>query len=515
MRTKIPFILFSIILILSAGNSQAEDYLVWGKTTGYNTGTTGSGTSYNCSSNAGGFGTVSRDLWQVNSSTGVATNVASFDTNSCSGLTESGTSFETGSYVDKNSGNFYALQSDKTFKIFSGTDGSLLGTTTAPSLTNVTLDGLSHTGTATIVDTSGKKVLEKKSDGSIHIGENSLVTVEENGGQSLYATDASGNKISVDVNNGSDLLVNGTSVMGKIDGIATKASDGSVTIQSGTSKVKIAGGILADSSGNNIISKASNGTITLGSVVQVSDAAMADSAGVNIIRKDSDGAIHIGENSFVTREFGGHQEIYGTNAAGNPIDLNVTNGSDLLVNGTSVMGSIRGLADGVKATTALNAAFSSVPTMSGDRAFECGMGLGNYAGKSAVATSCGARLSDQLTTNFGASYMLSGSESYLLGELPAVAFRAGISFKFGASYGSSNRKMAAVNDASWNSFQLSEAQREVDGLRDKVASLESFKAAEVADKAAEVAEMKSLKAEVAEMKLMMAGLLGNRVVAMR
>jgi len=265
---------------------------------------------------------------------------------------------------------------------------------------------------------------------------------------------------------------------------------------------------VADSAGVNIISKASSGTITLGGVAQVSDGALADSAGVNIISKGSDGSIRLGENSFVTREFGGRQEIFAEDAAGSAIDLNVTNGSDLLVNGTSVMGSIRGLADGVKATTALNAAFSSVPTMSGDRAFECGMGLGNYAGKSAVAASCGARLSDQLTTNFGASYMLSGSESYLLGELPAVAFRAGISFKFGASYGSSNRKMAAVNDASWNSFQLSEAQREVDGLRDKVASLES-------SKVSEVAEMKSLKAEVAEMKLMMAGLLGNRVVAMR
>jgi hypothetical protein len=68
--------------------------------------------------------------------------------------------------------------------------------------------------------------------------------------------------------------------------------------------------------------------------------------------------------------------------------------------------------------------------------------------------------------------------------------------------------MSALNDDTFNSYQLSEAQREVDGLRNKVASLES-------SKVSEVAEMESLKAEVAEMKLMMAGLLGNRVVAMR
>jgi hypothetical protein len=188
---------------------------------------------------------------------------------------------------------------------------------------------------------------------------------------------------------------------------------------------------------------------------------MEDSSGNNIIRRESDGSIHLGENSFVTREFGGRQEIYATNAAGNPIDLNVTNGSDLLVNGISVMGSIRGLADGVKGTTALNAAFSAVPTMSGDRAFECGIGLGNYASKSALASSCGVRLSDQLTANVGASYMLSGPESYLLGEMPAVAFRAGISFKFGKSYASSStNKFSTSNNGSLNSYQLSEAQRE-------------------------------------------------------
>ena len=206
---------------------------------------------------------------------------------------------------------------------------------------------------------------------------------------------------------------------------------------------------------------------------------------------------------------------------------------DFSVNGTSVMGSVRGLADGVRATTAMNAAFSAVPAMSGDRAFECGMGVGRYSTKNAIATACGARISDQLTANFGASFLPGGSESYLLGDMPAVAFRAGISFKFGKSYASSSaNRISALNNESYNSHQLSEAQpevaevkREVDGLRNKVASLESFKAAEVADKAAEVAAMKSLKAEVAEMKslkaevaamkVMMAGLLGNRVVAMR
>jgi hypothetical protein len=60
--------------------------------------------------------------------------------------------------------------------------------------------------------------------------------------------------------------------------------------------------------------------------------------------------------------------------------------------------------------------------------------------------------------------------------MPAVALRAGISFKVGKSYASSSaNRMSTLNDDTWNSYQLSEAQREVDGLRNKVARLEPFK----------------------------------------
>jgi len=141
---------------------QAQNYLVWGTTTGTGIGTTNSGTSFNCSENAGGFGTVSRDLWSVNSSTGTSSNIASFDTGLCAGLSESSITFESGSYVEKNTGNFYALQSNNTFKIYSGSNGSLVGTTAAPTLTDATLLGLSHYGADKIVDPSGKNLFEKK-----------------------------------------------------------------------------------------------------------------------------------------------------------------------------------------------------------------------------------------------------------------------------------------------------------------------------------------------------------------
>ncbi|MEO0055492.1 MAG: hypothetical protein RLZZ50_1439 [Verrucomicrobiota bacterium] len=53
-------------------------------------------------------------------------------------------------------------------------------------------------------------------------------------------------------------------------------------------------------------------------------------------RDPATGAIHIGQNSLITNEVGGVQQLYAQDAGSNPININVTNGSDLLVNGVSV-----------------------------------------------------------------------------------------------------------------------------------------------------------------------------------
>jgi hypothetical protein len=54
-----------------------------------------------------------------------------------------------------------------------------------------------------------------------------------------------------------------------------------------------------------------------------------------LIRREADG-IHIGDNSLITNEVGGVQQLFAENASGAPIDINITNGSDLRVNGVSV-----------------------------------------------------------------------------------------------------------------------------------------------------------------------------------
>jgi hypothetical protein len=94
-------------------------------------------------------------------------------------------------------------------------------------------------GTKNIVDNAGNTMIKVTADGATHIGKNSLVTIEQNGKQSLYATDASGNKIDIDVNNGSNLLINGVNVVDKINGSVAmgaalsslpKSPDGTTTL---------------------------------------------------------------------------------------------------------------------------------------------------------------------------------------------------------------------------------------------------------------------------------------------
>jgi chromosome segregation ATPase len=52
--------------------------------------------------------------------------------------------------------------------------------------------------------------------------------------------------------------------------------------------------------------------------------------------REENGQIHIGQNSLVTSEAGGFQELSAQDALGGSLDINVTNGSDLRIDGVSV-----------------------------------------------------------------------------------------------------------------------------------------------------------------------------------
>ena len=65
----------------------------------------------------------------------------------------------------------------------------------------------------------GVNIIEEKSDGSIHVGENSAVFKEENGREKFWAQDVNGKSIPIDITNGSKLLINGRDVEQSINNV--------------------------------------------------------------------------------------------------------------------------------------------------------------------------------------------------------------------------------------------------------------------------------------------------------
>ena len=182
--------------------------------------------------------------------------------------------------------------------------------------------------------------------------------------------------------------------------------------------------------------------------------------GKDIVSETEDGSIHIGENSLVTIEENGAQSLYATNAAGQPIDINITRGSNLLINGSPVGGSpvpvtlsalggvsrrqIRNLD---RRAVALSSALSALPNYSGDSPYSCGMGMGIRGDRSAMAIGCATDFS-----HFGFSKNMpsiiknasfNAGSSFLMHDDPDYTFKVGVAFNFGAS--KSNRQ-ASIRD---------------------------------------------------------------------
>ena len=197
--------------------------------------------------------------------------------------------------------------------------------------------------------------------------------------------------------------------------------------------------------------------------------------------------VRIGKNSLITKEKNGKQELYAEDADGSPIPINVTNGSDLQVDGVSVMGKITKNADdietnrqnietnrqnindlgsGVAGATALTAALSSLPVAADDAPFSCGVGTGGYSSRFAMGVGCAARLNERLSFNAGGSHVFGGSSNYGGGTLDTFAARAGFVFKLGTI-----QKAAGGNNAQLQS-QLDEVKEENHSIRMKYVSLE-------------------------------------------
>ena len=149
-----------------------------------------------------------------------------------------------------------------------------------------------------------------------------------------------------------------------------------------------------------------------------------------MVRVDNNGALHIGENSLVTQEIGGRQHLFATNSSGNRIDINIPPGTNLLIDGEDVMGSI-------DSSIALGAAFASLPTGAEGAGYTCGLGTGFHDSASAISGGCGFDFAnysfvDSMPEMFQKASLNIGAASVVYGEGDDATLKAGITFKFGA-----------------------------------------------------------------------------------
>ena len=193
---------------------------------------------------------------------------------------------------------------------------------------------------------------------------------------------------------------------------------------------------LKDSENLFMIYDTVNDTITQGNTFESGFQAIYQTpwAGKNLISKKttSEGTeeVHIGENSLVTYESGGRQQLYATNAATNQIDLNIKKGTNLLIDGVNVMDAIHG-------SVAMGAAMASLPTSAGDAQYTCGLGTGFHNSSTAISGGCGFDFKNfdfvkTMPKAFHDASFNFGVASVVEGKQDGATLKAGITFKFGA-----------------------------------------------------------------------------------
>ncbi len=127
------------------------------------------------------------------------------------------------SYVDQNTGELIVELSDSSLTGYNITTDtwSDKGSTWTSGYLNYwkkpTVTGNQDGGYK--IEINGEKMIEKKANGELHIGENSWITKEEDGMQKVWAKDSNGNSIPINYTNGTKLLINGRDVEQAIDNV--------------------------------------------------------------------------------------------------------------------------------------------------------------------------------------------------------------------------------------------------------------------------------------------------------
>ena len=245
--------------------------------------------------------------------------------------------------------------------------------------------------------------------------------------------------------------------------------------------------------------------------VNIDNAAIADGDGNNIIALKDDGAVHIGENSLITVEQDGVQKLYAEDENGDAIDIDITNGSDLLINGVSVIDRLNAsnstyidsiannLADGIEDSNAMSAALAALPNTAPDAEAYCGGGIGSYGDAQAFSLGCASNINDNFAVNFGASKLSSSGASIGNRDFDDYSLKAGFIYKIGYKPSKSSKSNTAALET--------ELYRQQASLR-AIAEKESYKDTKIAEYEKRLAKLED---QLEELKVAM--LAGNKEFA--
>ena len=218
--------------------------------------------------------------------------------------------------------------------------------------------------------------------------------------------------------------------------------------------------------GRTNITQNSDGSVDIGigdSEITVNNEGISK-GGSNLIKKKTNGELHIGENSWITKEDNGRQKVYAKDAAGNPIPIDYTNGTKLLINGRDVEQSINNVG-------ALSAALTGLPTVPTNTTLACGLGTGTHGGNFAFSGGCASKINEKLSINYAASMTMPGQD-YAGDFEDTFSARAGFVWKLGKSVKSN---LISMNEKKKLTNEITELKSENKKLNKKVTKFETEK----------------------------------------
>lgn len=440
-------ILFYLVSVVSVGSALAENDLIIMRQT------------------VGGMASdanpLSAEVIGIDSASGSETQLVNFNITHSTAAGDAFTNEHTGEYFIGNGTGKYTIYNANTntvsVKTFSAAVKTLpWGGDKVLSLTNddaeIRIDEANNTvniDNAALSDGDGKNIISLETDGSVALGDNDMVVIDSD-----------------------SIKIGGTQI------IAEKA-DGSVAL------------------GDNDMVVIDDEGITID--------------GKQLIAEKDDGAIHIGENSLITIEQGGVQKLYAEDVNGDPINIDITNGSDLLINGVSVSqrlnannrtyidGIANSLSDGIEDSSAMGAALSALPNSAPDALAYCGGGFGAYGNSQALAMGCASNLNEKVSLNFGASVLSTGGTTVNNRDFDDYSFKAGVTYKFGVDASKSKSAKTAALEAvvfkqqsDLQSMTAREAYKDtkIAEYEDRITKLEEAKIAEYEDRITKLEEAK-------------------------